>query len=282
MKPILENIRLGRYQSIFAFRYCDQYFDMPWHFHPQHELTYIEESIGTKFIGDYVGSYQPGELVLLRSNLPHCWKNQFHASMQAISYVIQWNDAVCPIIPELEPVFSMLKEASRGLLFSKEDSNRLIPDIKKLVTLEGPELYLSFLSILLALTTCNHQSLSEARFMVNLPSGYSSRMSLIHDFIETNFNRKIYLSELAELTNMSESSFSRFFSKMMGRPFFTFLNEYRVNVASRMLIDTDLSVAEIGYNCGYESLPFYYKQFNKFQGKSPAKYRKQYSRGKSF
>jgi transcriptional regulator GlxA family with amidase domain len=76
---------------------------------------------------------------------------------------------------------------------------------------------------------------------------------------------------------MSEQSFSRFFSKMMGRPFFTFLNEYRINIASRMLIDTDLSVAQIGFTCGYESLPFFHKQFSKFKNESPQKFRKKHS-----
>ena len=56
MKPVLEKIDLARQQSIVVFRHEKQNFETPWHFHPQHELTYIEESVGTKFIGDYVGA----------------------------------------------------------------------------------------------------------------------------------------------------------------------------------------------------------------------------------
>lgn len=52
MKPVLENVRLRAMESILAFHYDNKDFDAPWHFHPQHELTYIEESRGTKFIGD--------------------------------------------------------------------------------------------------------------------------------------------------------------------------------------------------------------------------------------
>ena len=72
MNPVLESIPLGEENTIIGFKYEASEFKTPWHFHPQHELTYIEESIGTKSIGAYVGSYEPGELVLLRSNLPHC------------------------------------------------------------------------------------------------------------------------------------------------------------------------------------------------------------------
>jgi AraC-like DNA-binding protein len=101
-------------------------------------------------------------------------------------------------------------------------------------------------------------------------------MSAVHDFVSKNYHRKIYLKEVAALTNLSEQSFSRFFSKIMGRSFFVFLNEFRINMAVRLLLDTDNSVSQIGYSCGYESLPFFYKQFKKLKRSSPLAYRKSY------
>ena len=276
MKPVLEQVRLGAAQSILAFRYSDESFDAPWHFHPQHELTLIEESTGTKFIGDYVGPYQAGELGLLRSNLPHCWKNQLEEECQARSVVIQWEKGIFAKVPELTPLLSLLRAASRGLLFAAEEVATLITSVQQLPELKGHQLYLQLLSVLLQLSDCNYQTLSENRFMDDLPTEYSDRMSKVHDFVELNYQRKIYLKELAQLVSMSEQSFSRFFSKMMGRPFFSFLNEYRINIAGRMLVDTDWPVAQIGFACGYESLPFFHKQFNKFKGESPSRFRKRH------
>lgn len=276
MKPVLEQIHLGTSQSILAFRYADKSFDAPWHFHPQHELTLIEESTGTKFIGDYVGPYQVGELVLLRSNLPHCWKNQVEDGRLARSVVIQWEKGIFANVPELAPLLILLRNAARGLLFASADVKELIPQVQELPQQKGQVLYVQLLSLLLHLSDCNYQTLSENRFIDDLPAEYSDRMSKVHDFVELNYQRKIYLKELAELVSMSEQSFSRFFSKMMGRPFFSFLNEYRINIAGRMLVDTDWSVAQIGFACGYESLPFFHKQFNKFKRESPSKFRKRH------
>ena len=276
MKPVLENIRLED-QSIVAFRHCNKNFETPWHFHPQHELTYIEESVGTKFIGDYVGPYEPGELVLLRSNLPHCWKNYQTKKGHSTSTVIQWNKGIFTQVPELQPVFDMLRVAARGLLFDESLNQSLIPKLKSLPELPSDQLYVSLLALLIELAKGNFTTLSESSFVDDLPNEYNNRMSKIHDFVDRHYGRKIYLRELSDLVNMSEQSFSRFFSKMMGRPFFTFLNEYRINMASRMLINTDWSVAEIGFRCGYESLPFFHKQFNKFKSQSPSKFRKQYA-----
>jgi len=276
MNPILESIPLGEENTMLGFQYEASEFDTPWHFHPQHELTYIEESIGTKSIGTYVGSYEPGELVLLRSNLPHCWKNIPNEQTKARSIVVQWNKGIFPKIPELKKLFDMLRTASKGILFNKTDTSLLLPLIHKLTHLKGQELYILLLTLLSELSTCDYITLSKTSFVDHLPEQYGNRMATVHDFISKNYYRKIYLKEPANLAHMSEQSFSRFFTKIMSRPFFTYLNEYRIQLATRMLLDTDHTVSQIGFECGYDSLPFFYRQFKKFMGCSPMVYQKKY------
>lgn len=278
MKPVLEPILLGHEKTILSFRYEAPDFDTPWHFHPQHELTYIEESVGTKLVGDYVGPYEPGELVLLRSNLPHCWTNVYNQNGFSKSIVIQWNQGIFSKIPELEIIFNLLRKADKGLLFNTTQTAELLPLIQKLPDLKGHALYIQLLDLLTKLSNCSFKTLSDASFEDDLSEEYGSRMSAVHHFVSKNYDRKVYLKELASVVNMSEQSFSRFFTKIMGRSFFTFLNEYRINMAVRMLLDSDKSVSEIGYACGYESLPFFHKQFNKFRKKSPLAFRKYHAK----
>ncbi|MCI4667116.1 MAG: AraC family transcriptional regulator [Bacteroidia bacterium] len=277
MNPELEEVDLSHKENILAFTFSQKNFDAPWHFHPQHELTFIWESKGSKFIGDFVGPYETGELVLMRSNLPHCWKNQVDKNGMCKATVIQWNKKIFPEIQELNAILEMLRLASKGLLFDKGKVQSLAPVLEKMPKLKGHELYVGLLSLLSSLCNISYKTLSESGFQDDLPSEYSSRMNQIHDFVDKNYSRKVYLKEVAEVVNMSEQSFSRFFSKMMGRPFFTFLNEYRITVAGRLLIETDWSVSQIGYSCGYESLPFFHKQFSKFMNESPSRYRKKFA-----
>ncbi len=278
MKPILEPIVFEKEQSISAFEYHKPHFEMPWHFHPQHELTYITKSIGTKFIGDYVGPYEPGELVLVRSNLPHCWKNSANGSSAARSLVIQWNKGIYAKAPELKAVFDMLRSASRGILFDAKQSGPVVARLKSLVGLKKEALYVELLSMLIALSQCDFTYLSEASFVDDMPQEYGTRMTKINDFVAGSYARKIYLHELAGLVNLTEQSFSRFFKKMMGRPFFVYLNEYRINIAARELVDTDASISQIGFGCGYESLPFFFKKFKEFHGTSPKQYRRRFQK----
>ena len=277
MKAQFQHIQVGAQQSVLAFTYDKPSFEAPWHFHPQHELIYIQSSFGTKYVGDFVGSYEPGELVLMRSNLPHCWKNQVDPDQSAKSIVVQWEKGIYARVPELDSFFEMLSSASRGIIFPEGVSSSYVSRLIQLTTVTGKDLYLQLLAILVELSESSYHTLSHESFVGDLPVEYNDRITKIHDFVEENYDRKIFLAELADLVGMSEQSFSRFFSKMMGRPFFTFLNEYRINVASRMLTHTDWSVAQIGYACGYDSLPFFHKQFNKFKGISPSKFRKKYT-----
>ncbi len=150
--------------------------------------------------------------------------------------------------------------------------------MKDFPDLDGNHIYIELLTVLVKLSSCRHRTLSQASFVEDIPSTYSNRMTKTYDFVAANFDRKIYLKEMAALTNMSEQSFSRFFTKMMGRPFFTFLNEYRINRAARLLLDTDISVSQIGFSSGYESLSFFYRQFGKFMGCSPLVYQQKYAR----
>lgn len=277
MKPQLEAIPFSENSNILAYRFVDSHFDAPWHVHPQCELTFIEKSKGTKFIGDYVSGYEPGELVLLNSNLPHCWKNENNADEESISIVIQWNKEIFASIPELAELHDMMQQASRGILFQAATTATILSDLKSLPQLKSAEQYLVLLSILLKLSKAEFFLLSNAKFTKELPWEHNNRMAIIHDFVATNYHDPISLHQVSNMVNLSQQAFSRFFKKMMGRSFFVYLNEYRINLAAKMLIDTDMTVADIAYKCGFETLPFFFKKFKIQYDTTPNLYRKQHA-----
>ena len=216
VKPIVEKVNIGLDRSILAFRYNQKNFDIGWHCHPQHELTYIEESRGTRFVGDNVAAYQPGELVLLRSKLPYCWRNDESAKGASVSTVIQWNPDIFQPVPELHEIFQLLKQASRGLIFGREQTATLTPIVLQLPELKGALLYTALLNLLIMLSACQHRYLSQAAFEADLPDGYTSRMATIHEFVQNRYSHKIYLHQVAERVSLSEQSFFPLFYKNHG------------------------------------------------------------------
>jgi len=92
-----------------------------------------------------------------------------------------------------------------------------------------------------------------------------------------NFDKSIMLSEVARLSSMSEVSFSRFFKQRTGITFIDSLTEIRLGHASRMLIDTTNSIAEIAYNCGFNNISNFNRIFKKKKNCTPRTFREEYS-----
>lgn len=275
MKAVFEKVPEDPSSEITAFLYDQKDFDAPWHFHPECELTYILEGEGLRYVGNHIAPFQAGELVLLRGNLPHFWKNT-HSIGRSKSLVIQWEEKLIPSIIDLHKIMRSLAQASQGLLFSQAISQEVLPQIKSLILEEGNH-FIQLLEILHHLSDDTEaQQLSKLDHGKRVSLESQDRMGLIFRFISENFGRKISLKEIAALCHLTEPSFSRFFSSNFQKPFSSYLNEYRISQASRMLIESHDSIAQIAFASGYESLSLFYTQFRKYKALSPKQYRKAY------
>lgn len=279
MKPVLEKIDVSSNEGIHAFIFEDTHFDMPWHFHPEYELTLILESSGIRHVGNNISDFEPGDLVLLGGNLPHCWKNEYSHTGTSRSLVIQWGKNIIHDLPLFESINNLLIKAGRGLKLNENIYTKEINLMHRIVETNGIKRYLTLIELLQAIVAKNEfVYIAGASYSYDLSSTTTTRLEKVQSFVNNHFQEKIKLKEIAEHLHMNEQAFSRFFSKTMKKPFFVFLNEYRVNRASRLIFETDLHMSEIAYECGYESLPFFYKQFKKFKGYTPLEFRKMYKK----
>lgn len=272
MKAVYEKVRSKDEAALIAFTYEGETFDAPWHYHPEYELTLIIEGTGMRYVGNNVSAFSSGDMVLLGEGLPHCWRNG--EKLGAKSIVIQWNSTILPDIPEFANIKHTLTIAQRGIKYTEDLSNAFMT----IVNAADPMIrYSHFINLLHLISTLqNFELLAGPSYQIDTSTKTSNRLDLIHQYLAQHFHEKITLSQMSNLLNMTNESFSRFFSKRMQKPFFSFLNEYRINRAGRMLIETDKQVSEIAYLCGYESLPFFFKQFTRYKNCSPKSFRKQY------
>jgi len=279
VKPILEKIDVSSNEGIHAFIFEGTHFDMPWHFHPEYELTLILKSSGIRHVGNNISDFEPGDLVLLGGNLPHCWKNENSHTGTSRSLVIQWEKNIIHNLPLLEPINNLLTKADRGLKLNENIYTEEIKLMHHIVETNGIKRYLALIELLYAIVAKNeYVFVAGSSYSYDLSTTTTTRLEKVQTFVNKHFQEKIKLKEIAEHLHMNEQAFSRFFSKTMKKPFFLFLNEYRVNRASRLIFETDLHMSEIAYECGYESLPFFYKQFKKFKGYTPLEFRKMYKK----
>lgn len=87
---------------------------------------------------------------------------------------------------------------------------------------------------------------------------------------------EIRLSALADMAGMSPSAFSRFFKLHTGRNLSDYIIDIRLGYASRMLVDTSLSISEVSFDCGFNNLSNFNRIFKRKKGCSPSEFRENY------
>ena len=256
-------------------------FDAPWHYHPEYELTYILSSKGVRYVGNHFENFMEGDLVLLGPNLPHCWKNSGAQTSKASAIVIQWKDDLFGsdwfLKNEFESVHTLLQASSMGIKFDPEVGTQLKANFMDLSNLPKFEKLISFLQILNELSlNKNSREVIATSYSDTSHHGDQERINTIFQYVKEHYHQKITLTSVSSKVHLSEESFSRFFSNFLSKPFFTFLNEYRINAACNMLIETNVPVSEVALASGFESLPFFFRQFKKYKGCSPRHFKSVY------
>jgi AraC-like DNA-binding protein len=269
--------------SLNAFYQEKKEFDVPFHYHPEYELTLIISSRGIRYVGNHFGDFRENDLVFLGPNLPHCWKNTEDQPDPASAIVIQWKENLLGEgwidSKEFKYIKKIHQLASKGIKFKEHIALQVKGKLLQAVTLRPFEKLISVLQILNELAqTDQYELLCEQGFSYNLNHLENERINTVYQYLRSNYKNKITLKDIASEVNMTEESFSRFFSKVMKKSFFTFVNEYRVNIICNLLNETDMNVNQTGYAAGYESLPFFYRQFKKFKSCSPQKYRAEFQK----
>lgn len=276
MKAILEDIKTNQGISSFhAFRYQVPYFQFKWHYHPEFELTYIVKGNGYRIVGNSYEPFNDGDLVLLGSNLPHTWSGKADGDVNSDAIVIQFSSEF--ILPFLELnesllIKNMLDSSLRGINF--EPDEHLVTKIIEITETNGVERILKLISILDILSKKQIKLIAPNTFHNVVSKKSEVRINKVCLFIQNNFQNKIYLKEVADLIYLTESNFCKFFKKATGKTYSDYVNEIRINEASRLLIQSDKTISQISFECGFETLSYFNRVFLNKKGITPSVYRK--------
>lgn len=281
LKAQFEKISSKIDSSFNAFIYENENFDAPWHFHPEYELTYIVKGKGIRYVANSIQQFEEGDFVLLGSNLPHCWKNTPNNDETVKSIVMQWDDAFLGEgwlqKNEFQKINGLLKRASRGIKFKQKDSSFYSSKLTEILNSTSFNKLVEFLALLNNLAIIEDvEMLSSLNFTSSLNLKANKRIDKVYSYVHEHYDKKIVLRDVSSLVSMGDEAFCRFFKKSLNKSLFTFINEYRIHVVCKQLIETSKQVNQIAYDCGYESLPYFYKQFQKSMNCSPLNFRKNY------
>lgn len=282
IKPTYEALPLNQ-QSSYTLRVFEELeFTAPFHFHPEFELTAILKGKGNRFVGDHMASFDAGDLLLLGSNLPHCWKSETNITheISAYSVVIQfkqdflgdnfWNKY------EMQNLMQLLEKSQLGIQFTGNNTSETINKMLELTTIDDPfKRLLTFLDILNDLALSKTYKILNKKALVHAQSAYeNNRLHAVQSYLIDHFKQKISLNEIAEVANMSPNAFCKYYKKITQKTFMETVAAYRLNYALQQLLQTEKPITEICFESGFTDVSYFFKTFRSKLNESPLAYRK--------
>lgn len=267
--------------SFLVFERVKKYFDFPIHFHPEYELNFIFGGKGVRrVVGDSLEEIDDIELVMVGPNLEHGWETHHCTSDEVYEVTLQFHsdlfDEKMLSKRIFKPIKDLFNRSNHGILFSEKIAVELKPRIMALSKIDSIDYFLELISILHDLANSRNQRLLSTFTSNNSKFENSSQIEKVYKFIQENFHQKISLNEISELVNMSPVSFNRFIKKRTGKTFIEYLNDARISYATRWLIETDLSIAQIGFKCGFNNIANFNRVFKKVKNSTPSEYRQEF------
>ena len=252
-----------------------------WHYHDEYELHLITSTSGKVFVGDWIGQFQPGHLVLTGPRLPHNWLSMDlpEGGVAERDLVIQFHHEPltrsAATIPELAEVLPLLERARHGIEFfgMGESARQHWHRVKAGRGLRRFTAFCDFLCDLSAST--DYRLLSNVQMQSIDDDDSLDQIDAVVSRITDNLSQPFSAADIAVELGMSESRFSRFFRRATGNTFTDFVNRVRINRACQLLMESDRLITHICYEVGFNNVANFNRRFLEIKGMTPSEFRKQ-------
>ena len=253
-----------------------------WNYHPEIEIHLIRRSSGNFIIGNEVGTFAPGHVAIVGSNVPHDWMTDLTEGEvienrdAVIQFTPDWLRSSIDAIPEIAPALTLLDQSRRGIVFSGSTAMTAAVEIEKVGEFSGARRMAHFFGLLDILVNApehDRHYVAHELYSPNVGREGKAAVDAGLAYVVENLSGHIRLSEAARLAYMSEPSFSKYFKKASGMTFSDLVRRLRITNACRLLDESDSSIADISAAVGYRNLANFNRQFRSVTGYTPSAYR---------
>jgi len=282
VKPLLNKIESG-FGSSFAIKKIDCASDHPapeWHQHPEFELVYLSKGVkGRRHIGHHYACFDDGDLTFLGSDLPHYGYFKKGKPGQHKIVVQLRPDFLGEVFfsqPEMAAIRGLFERAKGGITFSGSIRAQIGAHLEQILELDKFDRLIELLRMFNDLAKANDYELLKADgFAIEVDPLKKERIRKIYSYTEENFQNNIPLEVIATKVNMTIPAFCRYIKKLTGKTFTQFVNEFRIDYASHLLVEESMTIAEISFESGFNNFSHFNKQFKAIRNQSPSVFRKQ-------
>lgn len=267
-------------------RYKDR-FTFPIHRHAEYELNFLANCKGARrVVGDSVEEIGDYDLALIGNGIEHGWEQHNCTNDKIREITIQFSRDLFGEAflakNQLSSIRKMLETSSNGIVFSSESILKVYNHLDELTRTDpGFRGMIALMTILNELAEeGEYRVLSTSSFAATQPACDSRRVGKVQDHINKHYRDDVRLSDLADLVGMTPTAFSRFFKLRTGKSISDYVIDVRLGHATRMLVDSTMTIAEICYTCGFNNISNFNRIFKKKKGNSPKVFRDIYQHHK--
>ena len=278
--PDLEIVDVHAGESFKIWAHGYPFRTVRWHYHPEYEIHLVTSTSGRMFVGDHIGVFEPGNLVLTGPNLPHNWLSDVAPDAivaercLVLQFTAEFAEGCAGSFPELGFLPGLLAEAARGVQFSPETGVTLEPLMRALLPARGAARLALFFNLLDILRRCSERRLLASVGYRPSPSTYLMQpLNHVLNHIAKNLQTEMRESDLAELCGFSASAFSRAFQRQTGVTFVRYVNSMRINRACELLVSGKRRITDICYEVGFNNLSNFIREFFALKSLTPRAFR---------
>lgn len=277
MKPLIEKLPISEDNSFVAGIHRTPFFEVAWHQHIEYELILFTEGAGLSFVGNYVGEFEPGDIYFLGSNVPHTFQKS-HAELITSAVVVHfkedfWGEDLLNL-PESKALKKLLATSAHGLKVLGGAKNLITPLIENLEKDKGFWRIINLCTCLTILAETEDYQPVSTQEVKALNQRDSKRIERIFHYTMQNFKEPIQLSAIASIASMTVPAFCNYFKKRTKKTYIDFVNEVRIGYACKQLLTSEMSVLEICFESGFNTVANFNRQFLKIKKLTPSAYRK--------
>ena len=249
-----------------------------WHYHPEVELVFINDGLGTRYVGNHISKFEDGDLILLGPNIPHFG---YEFGLQGINeeIVVQFKKDLikssAEFIPEFQEIRELIHRAKSGLSFYGETKTFVGIQLAKMEVKNPFKRLLRMFKILQVLAKSKeYEVLNASGVTLIIQNQEEDRINKVYDYVKEHYQSAMSLEEISRVALMTVPAFCRYFKKYTQKTFTQFVNEYRVRQAIRLIGEGNRSITEISVEVGFNNFSHFNKQFKRVTGVTPSKYKK--------
>jgi len=287
MKPLYRKLPAELESSFSARHDIMPNFGNVWHYHAELELHYTIRGEGIRFIGDNISQFAADEIILVGEKLSHAWRckdeyfqNNPDYNIEAIvlQFLPDCMGKQLLQLPESYLIPRLFEKAKSGLLIKGETRSLVAQLMHDCVNETGLGRVISLLQILKTIAESD-----ECETIVKTQTTFHQsneadniRLNNIFNYTHTHYRNDITLEEVANIANLSITSFCRYFKMMTRKTYYDFLVEIRISHACRLLVENKMPTEVICFECGFNNVSNFYRHFKKVMGLTPLEYKKRY------